>query len=61
VAHDDAHQAHDAKERHEPERRAHDAERGDSADHAVRNGPEDDLRFDRVLELHREGQEDPSL
>ena len=58
VAHDHAHQARDAEEAHEPERRAHHPEPGHRAHEAVGNRAEDDERLDGVLELDCEGQED---
>src|SRR6202008_71429 len=56
VADNHAYQAGDAEKSHEPERRMHDRQGDQRADHAIRSSSEYQKRFDGVIELNEQGQ-----
>ena len=60
VADNHAYQAGDAEKSHEPERRLHDREGDQRADHAIRSSSEYQKRFDGVIELNEQGQVNPN-
>ena len=60
VANNHAYQAGDTEKSHEPERRMHDREGDQRADHAIRSSSEYQKRFDGVIELNEQGQVNPN-